>query len=101
MTSKFPWNRKPIDADYEYTEGFFASLIYTSFVAIGIKVNKESCSYIGASDIEIELGNQVFIFELKILREKDIEKSLDKALKQIKDKDYGASIAMGMKRFFL
>ena len=77
-----------------------ASLIYTSFIAIGVKVNKESCSYLGKSDIEIELGNQVFIFELKILRDKDIEKSLDKALEQIEDKQYGSPHSYGNKKVF-
>ena len=96
----FPWNKNPKDADYEYTEGFFASLIYTSFIAIGVKVNKESCSYLGKSDIEIELGNQVFIFELKILRDKDIEKSLDKALEQIEHKGYGSPHSYGNKKVF-
>ena len=96
----FPWNKNPKDADYEYTEGFFASLIYTRFIAIGVKVNKESCSYLGKSDIKIELGNQVFIFELKILRDKDIEKSLDKALEQIEDKQYGSPHSYGNKKVF-
>ena len=44
----------------------------------------------GISDIEIELDNQVFILELKILRIKDIDESLQRALDQIVKKCYGA-----------
>ena len=70
-------------------EGFYSAVLYTGFQALDIKVSRQVQSRIGISDIEIELKNQVFILELKMLKTKDIDKSEQAALDQIIKKRYG------------
>ena len=71
-------------------EGFYSAVLYAGFQALDIKVSRQVQSRIGISDIEIELKNQVFILELKMLKTKDIDKSEQAALDQIIKKRYGA-----------
>ena len=71
-------------------EGFYSGILYAGFQALDIKVSRQVQSRIGISDIEIELKNQVFILELKMLKIKDIDKSEQEALDQIIKKRYGA-----------
>ena len=70
-------------------EGFYSAVLYAGFQALDIKVSRQVQSRIGISDIEIELKNQVFILELKMLKTKDIDKSEQAALDQIIKKRYG------------
>ena len=96
----FPWianiqesdNKNKLDKETKLRvrEGFFSGFLFSGLDALSIKVNKETISLKGISDLEIELGNQVFILELKILRIKDIDESLQNALDQIVEKRYGA-----------
>ena len=76
------------DLELKKYEFYYSSLLSSAFGALGVKVTKEVRSAEGISDLEIELGNQVFILELKMLRIKDIEQSLNRALKQITDNKY-------------
>ena len=71
-------------------EGFYSAVLYAGFQALDIKVSRQVQSRIGISDIEIELKNQVFILELKMLKTKDIDKPEQAALDQIIKKRYGA-----------
>ena len=71
-------------------EGFYSWVLYVGFQALDIKISKQVHSRLGISDLEIELGNQVFILELKMLRIKDIDQCLQRALDQIIKKRYGA-----------
>ena len=96
----FPWianiqesdNKNKLDKETKLRvrEGFFSGFLFSGLSALSIKVYRETISLKGISDLEIELGNQVFILELKILRIKDIDESLQNALDQIVEKRYGA-----------
>ena len=96
----FPWianiqesdNKNKLDKETKLRvrEGFFSGFLYSGLDALSIKVYRETISLKGISDLEIELGNQVFILELKILRIRDIDESLQNALDQIVEKRYGA-----------
>ena len=96
----FPWianieesdNKNKLDKETKLRvrEGFFSGFLYSGLSALSIKVYRETISLKGISDLEIELGNQVFILELKILRIRDIDESLQNALDQIVEKRYGA-----------
>ena len=104
----FPWTNKLIyqqinkqeDIDPSYFEGFYAALIYVSFIATGLQVSREHGAYKGSSDIEVDLGNQVFVLELKVLRDKDIEKIAQQALTQIQEKGYGDRHSYSDKKVF-
>ena len=78
------------DLELKKYEFYYSSLLSSAFDALGVKITKEVRSAEGISDLEIELGNQVFILELKMLRIKDIEQSLNRALKQITNNKYTA-----------
>ena len=96
----FPWianiqesdnkNKPDKETQLRVREGFFSGFLFSGLSALSIKVYRETISLKGISDLEIELGNQVFILELKILRIKDIDESLQNALDQIVEKRYGA-----------
>ena len=81
-------------------EGFYSSILSVGIEALGIKISKETCSSEGISDIEIELENQVFIVELKILRIKDFDKALQSALQQIENKRYGVQHSFADKKVY-
>ena len=96
----FPWianieesdNKNKLDKETKLRvrEGFFSGFLFSGLDALSIKVYRETISLKGISDLEIVLGNQVFILELKILRIRDIDESLQNALDQIVEKRYGA-----------
>ena len=105
----FPWtkaleNSQQVQLDknsiLRFYEGLYASVLYFSLKALGIKISKEVVSRIGISDIEIELGNQVFIVELKMLKIKDIDKALQNALQQIENKRYGVQHSFADKKVY-
>jgi hypothetical protein len=75
------WHRKNNIADYE---GYWASVFYAYFAAIGLDVTPEDSSYAGRLDMAVKFNNQVYLFEFKVV---EIEPE-GKALQQIKDKGY-------------
>ena len=74
----FPWianiqesyNKNKLDKETKLRvrEGFFSGFLFSGLSALSIKVYRETISLKGISDLEIVLGNQVFILELKILK---------------------------------
>ena len=75
------WHRKNNIADYE---GYYASVFYAYFAAIGLDVTPEDASYAGRLDMALKFNGQVYLFEFKVV---EIEPE-GKALQQIKDKGY-------------
>ena len=94
-------NNKPDqETQLKVREVFFSGFLYSGLSALSIKVYKETISLKGISDLEIVLGNQVFILELKMLRIKEIDVSLQNALDQIVEKRYGAGYFYADKKVY-
>lgn len=76
------WYRKNKLAAYE---GYYASLFYCSFAALGLDVKAEDTTNKGRIDMSVNLGSRIFLFELKVV---DIDRSQGSALEQLKRKGY-------------
>lgn len=65
-------------------EGFYASVFYSYFAALGLDVIIEDCTNHGRLDMTLKFNNQVYLFEFKV-----VELAPNgAALQQIKDKRY-------------
>lgn len=76
------WYRKNKLSDYE---GYYASVFYCYFKALGLDVTAEDTTSHGRIDMTVKLDNRVFIFEFKVT---DIDKTPGTALEQIRKKGY-------------
>ncbi|PWQ92415.1 ATP-binding protein [Leucothrix pacifica] len=65
-------------------EGFYASVFYSYFAALGLDVTVEDCTNHGRLDMTLKFNQQVYFFEFKVVEL--VPKG--KALQQIKDKQY-------------
>jgi hypothetical protein len=81
------WYRKNQLADYE---GYYASIIYSCFAALGLNVIAEDATNQGRIDMTVMLDNKVFIIEFKVL---DGTNKQGSALAQIKAKNYSQKYA--------
>jgi len=89
------WYRKNQLANYE---GYYASIIYSCFAALGLKVIAEDATHQGRIDLTVLLDNKVFIIEFKVL---DGAKKQGVALAQIKAKNYSQKYACAENSVFL
>ena len=65
-------------------EGFYASVFYSYFAALGLDVTVEDCTNHGRLDMTLKFNAQVYLFEFKV-----VELTTNgRALQQIKDKQY-------------
>ena len=76
------WYRKNQIAKYE---GYYASVFYCYFTALGLDVTAEDTTNHGRIDLTVKLERRVFILEFKVVDQKTGKNS---ALKQIKEKAY-------------
>jgi hypothetical protein len=76
------WYRKNNLADYE---GYYASVFFCYFTALGLDVTAEDTTNHGRIDMTVTLENRAFIFEFKVV---DIDKTPGTALEQIHKKGY-------------
>ena len=76
------WYRKNDIAGYE---GYYASIFYGYFAALGLDVRAEDVTNRGRIDLTAKLGNRVYLFEFKVL---DLDRSPGRALEQIREKRY-------------
>jgi hypothetical protein len=58
------WYRKNRIAGYE---GYYASIFYCYFAALGLEVIPEDATSVGRIDMTVKLDDRVFIFEFKVL----------------------------------
>jgi hypothetical protein len=65
-------------------EGYYASVFYSYFAALGLDIVCEESSNAGRLDMAIQFNNQIYLFEFKVV---EIEPE-GKALQQIIDKGY-------------
>ena len=69
----------------ENYEGFYASVIYAYFASLGVELIAEDVTNRGRMDLTMKLDNSVFIFEFKVIDNKNRKNN---ALNQIKEKKY-------------
>ncbi len=83
----YEWYRKTELARYE---GFYASIFYSYFSAIGAEVKPEDITSEGRMDLTVIYHDKAYIFEFKVVDGKkgNNVKSKKKALEQIKKKRY-------------
>lgn len=76
------WYRKNQLAGYE---GYYASIVYCYFAALGLDVIAEDSTHWGQIDLTVKLGQRVFIIEFKVV---ETAQASGQALQQIHDKYY-------------
>jgi hypothetical protein len=75
------WYRKNRIVRYE---GFYASVFYAYFAALGLDLSTEESSNAGRLDMALRFNGQVYLFEFKV-----VELAPEgRALQQLKDKGY-------------
>jgi hypothetical protein len=75
------WYRKNPIAQYE---GYYASVFYAYFAALGLDITLEDASNHGRLDMAVRFNQQIYVFEFKV-----VELTPEgKALQQIKDQGY-------------
>jgi hypothetical protein len=65
-------------------EGYYASVFYACFAALGLEIVPEDVSNQGKLDMAIKFNKQIYLFEFKVVE----EAAEGKALSQIKEKKY-------------
>jgi len=76
------WYRKNQIAKYE---GYYASVFYCYFTALGLDVTAEDVTNHGRIDLTVKLERRIFILEFKVV---DQDTGKNSALEQIKEKAY-------------
>ena len=76
------WYRKNQLAGYE---GYYASIFYCYFAALGLEVIPEDAISMGRIDLTVKLEDKVFIFEFKV---QGLDKTPGSALEQIRSRRY-------------
>ena len=71
--------------DIAYFEGYYASVVYSFFVGMGLTVIAEDASSRGRVDLSIQLGANTYIIEFKVVKRKTRSNS---ALQQIIQQGY-------------
>ena len=59
----YQWDANNDIADYE---GFYASVLYSYFAALGYDVTLEECSSHGRLDMAVRAAGRVYLFEFKV-----------------------------------
>ncbi len=75
-------------SDLARYEAFFASVLYSCFVSLGVTVTGEDSSSHGRADLVVTRGEQVFILECKMQGESAVETALSAAEEQLRVKKY-------------
>ncbi len=65
-------------------EGYYASVVYACFAALGVDVTVEDASSAGRLDMAVRVGQRAFLFEFKVVE----EAGEGAALAQLKDRGY-------------
>jgi hypothetical protein len=78
------WYRKN---NIDQFEGYYASVFYASFAAMGLDIIPEDVTNQGRLDMTVKFNGQVYLFEFKVV-EKKAENGQNTALRQIKEKRY-------------
>ncbi|NPA39595.1 MAG: hypothetical protein GXO57_04035, partial [Thermodesulfobacteria bacterium] len=91
----YDWYRKNNISEYE---GFYASVVYAYFSALGVDVRVENATSAGRLDMAVIFENRCYIFEFKVV---EIDKTQRKALSQLKEKRYHEKYLSQCKEVYL
>jgi hypothetical protein len=89
--SSIPLRDHIIDGSHE---SHFRKLLISLFFLAGLTFHAESDTSIGKSDLDVQFNGVTWVFELKVVYQKDTDKDeiiAEKALSQIINKNYGGS----------
>jgi hypothetical protein len=75
------WFRKN---DLDRFEGYYASVFYASFAALGMDIVPEDVSHQGKLDMAVKFNEQIYLFEFKVVE----DEAEGRALRQIREKRY-------------
>ena len=75
------WYRKNEMSDYE---GYYVSIFYSYFAALGLHIQLEDPTNFGCIDMTVLFQGHVYLFEFKVVK----VRSRGQALKQIKERNY-------------
>lgn len=82
----YQWSGAANFSDYE---AWYTNLLFAAFSAVGLDVRGEESSTKGRADLTLLHGDQVFIFELKVVESKaGAEMALDEAMAQMRKQRY-------------
>jgi hypothetical protein len=70
-------------------EGYYASVFYAAFAALGLDIVLEDVSNQGRLDMAVRFNEQVYLFEFKVVE----NEATGEALRQIKEKGYAKKYA--------
>jgi hypothetical protein len=88
------WYRKNQLANYE---GYYCSIVYCYFAALGLEVIPEDTTNHGQIDLTVKLNNQIFIIEFKVI---DLVQKTPSEDKSTKDNSNSALAQIHEKRYF-
>ena len=66
------------------SEGYYASVFYSYFAALGLDTRVEDATNLGRIDLTLHFGGRIYVFEFKVVE----TAPAGRALQQIKDKGY-------------
>ena len=76
----------------QHYEGFYASMVYACFTAIGVTVTGEESTSLGRSDLVVVLAGEVFVMEFKVAKnpadQAKVEAEAIDSIAQIRENDY-------------
>ena len=84
----FEWHTKNDIARYE---GYYASVVYSCFAALGLDVRAEESSARGRLDMAVHAGERVYLFELKVAERSSEGAAMKQLLERGYADKYGAS----------
>jgi hypothetical protein len=70
--------------DIDRFEGYYASVFYASFAALGLDIIPEDVSNQGRLDMTVRFNEQIYLFEFKVVE----DGAEGRALQQIREKGY-------------
>jgi len=89
------WYRKTEISGYE---GFYASVVYAYFSALGVDVRVEDATSVGRLDMAVLFEDRCYLFEFKVI---ELDKEKGKALIQLKEKCYHEKYLSQCKEVYL
>ncbi|MBS3954306.1 MAG: ATP-binding protein [Methylomicrobium sp.] len=88
LFASIPW-RNFTNNDLPNSEGYYASVLYAFFASLNAAIRPEDTTNQGQVDMTVELGNFIYVMEIKLDKKPDYqEQTPNPALQQIQDKDY-------------
>ncbi len=88
------WYRKSEIAEYE---GYYGSVVYSYFTALGIEVRVEDATNVGRLDMAVFFKSKCYFFEFKVAE----KEPKGNALKQLKEKKYYEKYIANCKEIYL